>query len=180
VTGPALLRFRRVGYDSTLALGLIEELAADLAQFYGPHRFPDQDPAMWRAPDGAFVLAYLDGAPVACGGLIRFDRSTAELKRIFTQVPYRGRGIGARVVAGLLDEARALGYQRLVVETGRPQLGAQRLYQQAGFASVPCWAPHDADPLSLCYSRHVPPLEADLKADVDAEGPWLRRPRREP
>jgi putative acetyltransferase len=159
VTDLEQVRFRRIGYDSPLAQTLIEEMAEDLAQYYGPNRFPGQDPAMWRAPEGALVVAYFDLAPAACGGLVRFDRTTAELKRVFTRPAYRGRGLGARVLAALEAEARALGYQNLVLETGRPQLEAQRLYERAGFARLPCWAPHDADPISLCYGRQVPPIE---------------------
>jgi GNAT superfamily N-acetyltransferase len=152
------VRFRRVGYDSEVAQTLVGEMAADLSRYYGPQQFADQDPGLWRAPEGALLIAYCESSVAACGAIVRFDRTTAEVKRMFTRPGFRRRGIADRMLAALEDEARALGYQRLVLETGRPQLEAQRLYSRNGFEQMQCWSPHDADPVSVCFSRAVSPV----------------------
>src|SRR5213592_1595234 len=64
------------------------------------------------AGDGAFVIAYLDGA------VRRLDEATAELKRMYVDPSVRGRGIGRALVEALEREARLLGITRVVLETG--------------------------------------------------------------
>ena len=102
-------------------------------------------------PDGAFLLAKLDGRPSGCGGFSRFDATTAELRRMYVVPEARGRGLGKALVAWLLEAARVAGYKRIRLETGNRQEEALGLYKAAGFASIPCWGPYASDPKSRCF-----------------------------
>ena len=102
-------------------------------------------------PDGAFLLARLDGRPSGCGGFSRFDDTTAELRRMYVVPEARGRGLGKALVAWLLEAARDAGYRRIRLETGNRQEEALSLYQAAGFESIPCWGPYATDPKSRCF-----------------------------
>ena len=57
--------------------------------------------------DGAFVVAYLDGAAVGCGAVRRLDETTAELKRMYVEPSARGQGIGRAIVEALEREAHS-------------------------------------------------------------------------
>jgi GNAT superfamily N-acetyltransferase len=142
-------------YDAPVVQTLVQEMADDLAHFYGPGSYPQQDPSRWSPPHGDVLVAYLDRVPAACGGLIRFDDRTAELKRMFTRPQYRRRGLASELLTALEHRARQLGYQRVVLETGVPQVQARALYEKAGYTRIPCWCPHDTDPTSVCFGRDI-------------------------
>ncbi|GHH66782.1 bifunctional helix-turn-helix transcriptional regulator/GNAT family N-acetyltransferase [Promicromonospora soli] len=97
---------------------------------------PDQGADALRAPDGAFVVATSDGAPVACGGVRRFDDSTGEIKRMWVATGWRGAGLGARLLRRLEDEARRLGYTRAVLDTNRVLTEAIAMYGRAGYREI--------------------------------------------
>ena len=79
------------------------------------------------------VVAYEDEAPVACGALKPFDERTVEVKRMFTAPEARGKGIAVRVLKALEDWAREDGYPAAVLETGKRQPYAIRLYEKCGY-----------------------------------------------
>jgi GNAT superfamily N-acetyltransferase len=49
----------------------------------------------------------------------------------------RGKGHSRRLLAGLEDAARALGYARVRLDTGIHQPEAKRLYETSGFTEIP-------------------------------------------
>ena len=106
-------------------------------------------------PDGVFVVARLDGSPVGCGGLRRFDARSAEIKRMYTDPSVRSRGVARRVLDALFDQARAIGYTRVVLETGTLQPHAIALYRSAGFRSMPCYGHYVHDPYSVCFEKEL-------------------------
>lgn len=97
-----------------------ERELADLPGKYGP-------------PDGALLLATLDGAPAGCVALRRIDDTTCEMKRMFVDPAMHGRGIGRALANAILDEARRLGYRSMVLDTSFRQTEAQSLYRSVGF-----------------------------------------------
>jgi GNAT superfamily N-acetyltransferase len=109
----------------------------------------------FQPPEGAFLLARLDGRPAGCGGFSRFDQTTAELRRMYVVPEARGRGLGKALVAWLLEAARDAGYKRVRLETGNRQHEALSLYQAAGFESIPCWGPYATDPKSRCFELEI-------------------------
>ncbi len=48
-----------------------------------PGRAASAEPSDFAPPTGTWVVAYLVGRPVGCGGLQGVDRETAEIRRIF-------------------------------------------------------------------------------------------------
>ncbi|MBV8750428.1 MAG: GNAT family N-acetyltransferase, partial [Candidatus Eremiobacteraeota bacterium] len=76
------------------------------------------DAAIFAPPGGAFVVAWIGDAPVACGGL-RTHGTTAELKRMWVAPSARGRGLGRALLAELERLARDGGARALRLETHR-------------------------------------------------------------
>ncbi len=142
--------------DSEVATPLARALLAEIEDRYGE---PDADPDRLTADDlappvGAFVVAWLDGTPVGCGGLRRYDDGVGELKRMYTDPRWRGRGVAWQVLAQLEDRARRrFGYGRLVLETGVLQPEAMALYESAGYERIEPYGFYRASPLSRCFSK---------------------------
>jgi DNA-binding MarR family transcriptional regulator/GNAT superfamily N-acetyltransferase len=98
-------------------------------------------------PRGAFLVAFVDGEPVACGAVKSISPDVGSLKRMWVADTVRGLGIGRRMLEALEAQSRELGLTTLRLETNHALQEAVRLYQSAGFAEV---APFNADP----YAHH--------------------------
>ena len=69
-------------------------------------------------------------------GLKRLDESTVELKTMYLQREYRGRGLGYGMLSAALDKARKAGYRRMVLDSISSYHAALRLYERNGFRST--------------------------------------------
>lgn len=98
-------------------------------------------------PRGAFLLATLDGEPVACGAVKAISRRIGSLKRMWVAGSARGLGIGRRMLEALEVQALKLGLTTARLETNDALQEAIHLYRTAGFREV---APFNSDP----YARH--------------------------
>lgn len=86
--------------------------------------------------DGAWLVLYDDGEPVACGGLRRLEPGTGEIKRMFVTSRARGRGYGRRMLAELERRAREAGMTRVRLLTTAVLAEARALYAAAGYEVV--------------------------------------------
>ena len=104
---------------------------------------------------GVFLVAYDGEAPVGCGALRGLDAATMEIKRMFVVPEGRRRGIGRALLRALLEQARALGRARVVLETGVRQGEAITLYEQEGFVRIPLFGEYLGASLSVCMERRI-------------------------
>ncbi len=88
------------------------------------------------APSGLFVVARLDGDPVGCGGLKGTDKTTGEIKRVWTAPSARGVGVARRVLRTLEAAAREMGFKTLRLDTNRALTEAHALYRKEGFREI--------------------------------------------
>ena len=108
-----------------------------------------------RAPDVTFYAAWHGAELAACGALKALGGGHGELKSMRAHPDFRGRGAGRAMLDHLLREARARGYTRVSLETGRPDefSAARQLYRANGFAECPPFANYAADDFSICMTR---------------------------
>jgi GNAT superfamily N-acetyltransferase len=126
--------------DTPVSVELQRAYFSDIASRYpgwSPDLIPSADPAEVAPPVGAWVVAYLGDQPVGCGGVKRLDDVSAELKRIYLAAAARGRGLGRLILEQLEQHARALGYERLRLDTGDLQPEALGLFRAAGYEQIP-------------------------------------------
>jgi ribosomal protein S18 acetylase RimI-like enzyme len=90
---------------------------------------------------------------VATGALRIIDQHHGELKRMNVDPDYRGSGIATRMLRTLEADARARGWDRLVLETGDTMIPAQRFYAREGFTPIPLFGEYEGSDLSLCFEK---------------------------
>ncbi|WAL64273.1 GNAT family N-acetyltransferase [Amycolatopsis cynarae] len=149
-------------FDHPDAVKLIEEVQQEYVQRYGDFDRTPTDPAQFALPRGLFVVGYLDGVPVACGGWRAHEdppdglrAGDAEIKRMYVQESVRGRGFARGVLAELERTARAAGHTRTVLETGLKQPEAIALYTSSGYTAIPKFGYYRDDALSLCFGKDL-------------------------
>ncbi|MDX1511348.1 MAG: GNAT family N-acetyltransferase [Nitriliruptorales bacterium] len=120
-------------------------------------RFPDGfqagndlagDRAELGPPGGAFIVAYEDDRPVGCGALRTFAADVGEIKRMWVAEPWRGQGLGARILAALEDEARRKDCTKVHLDTDDTLLPAIAMYRSRGYADVP---PYNDNPYAKLW-----------------------------
>jgi GNAT superfamily N-acetyltransferase len=137
---------------------LIPKLNAELTGMYpepGANHF-GLTPSDVAAGNGAFLVAYRAQQPVGCGAVRLIDPATAELKRMYVEPELRGEGIGRKLVEALEVEARRLGAERVVLETGTRQTAALALYARCGFSPIPLYGEYCLSPdTSICLGKSL-------------------------
>jgi GNAT superfamily N-acetyltransferase len=101
------------------------------------------------------LVARVGAEPGGCGAVRRIDTETGEIKRMYVAPAFRGRRVGARLLAALEAEARRLRLARLVLETGTRQVEALGLYRAAGYAVIPAFGEYVDSPLSVCMEKRL-------------------------
>ena len=103
-----------------------------------PH-IPDWDDFAGRFlhSGGAFVVATVDDALAGCVGVTPLGDVVCEMNRLWVRPQYRAVGLGRRLAAASMDEARALGFTRMLLDVLPKRTGAIALYHSMGFVEVP-------------------------------------------
>lgn len=111
-------------FQAYLDLQHYDAEVADLTQKYG-------------LPDGRLYIAWCDGQPAGCIALRRLDDTTCELKRLYVRPAFRGRGIAGVMMQRILDDARAIGYTVMLLDTEPFLRSALKMYRGLGFYEIP-------------------------------------------
>ena len=100
---------------------------------------------MYGPPAGVLLLAEVTNTPAGCVAVRLLDAATCELKRLYVRPAHRGHNLGRQLAESALKTARALGYQRMLLDTLPEMQPAQRLYESLGFHDIP---PYYGEPIA--------------------------------
>jgi epoxyqueuosine reductase len=95
----------------------------------------DTLPGQYAPPTGQLLMARCEGQGVGCVALRQIGDGLCEMKRLFVQPAFQGRGIGRALAEAIIEEARRIGYKRMWLDTVLEP--AKCLYQSLGFAEIP-------------------------------------------
>ena len=101
------------------------------------------------------IVAYDDGKAVACGAIKEFEPGVMEVKRMYTAPESRGKGIAGKILSELEAWAVELGYQKCVLETGKTQTAAIRLYEKSGYQYIPNYGQYVGVENSVCFEKKL-------------------------
>ncbi|MCU1282092.1 MAG: GCN5-related N-acetyltransferase [bacterium] len=106
-------------------------------------------PGDYAPPRGRLLLAEWDGGLAGCVALHPCDGAdggvVCEMKRLFVRDGQRGRGIGRGLAVWAIDEARAIGYRAMRLDTMSARMpSAVELYRSLGFVEI---APYRYNPM---------------------------------
>jgi N-acetylglutamate synthase-like GNAT family acetyltransferase len=93
-------------------------------------------PGDYAPPAGGLWVAEEAGHVGGCVALRRLEQHVCEMKRLFVRPEFRGTGLGRRLVEHVMQQARAIGYQRMRLDTLPQMSAAQGLYQSFGFRQI--------------------------------------------
>jgi putative acetyltransferase len=110
-----------------------------------------------RAPEITFWSMWSGGELVGCGALKELAVDHGEIKSMHTAAAHRGQGVAARLLAHILEEAKARAYRRVSLETGSMEgfAPARALYSRFGFRVCPPFAQYREDPNSVCMTLEL-------------------------
>jgi GNAT superfamily N-acetyltransferase len=87
-------------------------------------------------PYGRLLLGEYQDQVVGLTCMWRIREGIGEIKRMYVQPAYRGKGIGRALIEDLIAEAREIGYQRIRLDSARYMKEAHSLYRSVGFQEI--------------------------------------------
>lgn len=116
--------------------GVMPEFGADGPGFAIHDPEVDAMSAAYDRPGAAYFVVELDGRVQGGGGVAPLEggpEGVCELRKMYFLPALRGLGAGAALMQRCLDQARALGFRQVYLETLRGMDAAQKLYERTGF-----------------------------------------------
>ena len=108
-------------------------------------------PGDYAPPQGRLLLAEYEGQLAGCAALRTLkaesgEDGTCEMKRLYIRPQFRGKGLGLALANRIIEEARAIGYRRMRLDTVEPIMkDAVAMYRKLGFQQI---APYCENPIA--------------------------------
>ena len=104
-----------------------------------------------RKPNITFWSIWNGPEVLGCGALKELNPHHGEIKSMRTAVAHRRKGVAAKLLAHMLDEAKRRNYSRVSLETGSMEAftPAHNLYAKFGFRRCDPFADYVEDPNSI-------------------------------
>ena len=110
-----------------------------------------------RQPGITFWSVWQDSELLGCGALKELDARHGEIKSMRTASAHVRKGVAARLLTHILEEAGRRSYRRLSLETGSMEAfaPARSLYARFGFGRCGPFADYVEDPHSVFMTKEL-------------------------
>jgi putative acetyltransferase len=146
--------------DQPEVAALLDALDRYLGALYPPEANHILDVSSLLVADVSFFVARDGGRVVGTGAVRRMPgepatagRAYGEVKRMFVDPARRGRRVGALLLARIEDTLRDECCGLALLETGRDQTEAVRLYERSGYARRAAFGGYPDNGLSAFYGK---------------------------
>jgi putative acetyltransferase len=117
-------------------------------------------PGCYAPPEGRLLLARAAGEVVGCVGLRPLEPGVCEMKRLWVEPGFAGRGLGRALAERIIAAAQTIGYRRMRLDTIPARMpAAQHLYRALGFREIPPYY-HNPLPGAVMLELKLPPVAA--------------------
>ena len=149
-----MIRLFRTDSGNKDFIRLVKELDADLAERDGEeHSFYSKFNKVDMIRH--VVVAYQNNVAISCGAIKEYDPKTMEVKRMFTSPENRGKGFAGIILHELENWARELNFEKCILETGKRQAEAIRLYKKSGYDIIPNYGQYAGIENSVCFKKDL-------------------------
>jgi len=149
-----MITITRTNSDNPDFIILVKLLDADLAERDGAdHSFYSQFNKIDKIKQ--VVVAFENERPIGCGAIKEYSTDTVEIKRMYTVPNSRGKGIATRVLTALEQWATELNYKKCILETGKKQPEAIRLYKKNGYQLIQNYGQYAGIENSVCFEKEI-------------------------
>lgn len=148
---------RTGGLDRPEVIQLLQEHLQSTALLFPPESDHTLDVDALRKPDITFWSAWEGSELMGCGAIKELDSRHGEIKSMRTASAHLRKGVAARILQHILEEAKHRSYARLSLETGSMEAfaPARRLYASFGFKPCGPFADYIEDPYSVFMTREL-------------------------
>jgi putative acetyltransferase len=101
------------------------------------------------------VVAYENDTPVGSGAIKEYADKIMEIKRMYVPLEKRGKGIASLVLAELEKWSKELGIEQCILETGKKQPEAIRLYKKNNYHIMPNFGQYEHVENSVCFEKEL-------------------------
>lgn len=149
-----MIKFIKTNSKHLDFINLVKLLDAELAIRDGDdHSFYDQFNKLDNIKHT--LVLYINNKPVACGAIKQFESDCMEVKRMYTLPEQRGQGLATKTLKELENWAKELGFIRCVLETGKKQPEAIKLYKKSGYNVIPNYGQYIGIENSVCFEKQL-------------------------
>jgi acetyltransferase, GNAT family len=93
-------------------------------------------PEYYQKNGGQFFIAIEGRELIGTIAIMNYGNNNAVLKKFFVRSDFRGKGIGRALYCELLEYARDMGFERIVLDTPAVAQASHRFYEKSGFERI--------------------------------------------
>ena len=152
-----MLEIRRDDLTGYAIQALLREHLTNMAEQSPPESVHALPLGELRKPDITFWSVWEGKELLGCGALKELDPQHGEIKSMRTVSAHRRKGVAAKLLEHILDEARTRKYKRVSLETGSMEAftPAHRLYAKFGFKECGPFADYIEDLNSIFMTKEL-------------------------
>ncbi len=99
------------------------------------------------------IVLYENEKPVGCGAIKEYKPGVMEVKRMYTDPDFRGKGIATKILTELENWARELSAHKCILETGHRQIEAVGLYKKNNYKIAENYGQYKDVENSICFEK---------------------------
>ncbi len=103
------------------------------------------------------VMAYINGKPVGCVAMKELDPKRMEIKRMYTALSSRRKGVATQLLNEIEGWALELNYKSCILETGYKQPDAIALYKNNNYRKISNYDQYVGVENSYCFEKKLTP-----------------------
>lgn len=101
------------------------------------------------------IVYYKDDSAIGCGAIKKFDKFSAEVKRMYVAIENRNKGVAKSIITELEIWAKELNYKKCILETGKRQKEAVQFYYKCNYKQIPNYGQYANMENSICFEKQL-------------------------